>query len=205
MSSIQTFTNRMFYPLSPRGDNVVLEDIAHALSMKCRYTGHTRKFYSVAQHAVLVSRLIYKMRDDPFLAFQGLHHDDTEFALPDVASPIKDDIVGFRDIENRLHDVIADAIGLPHEFHPIVKRADRILLIAEQKALMPPKPSTEDKYRTCPLAQTIKIRPVNDRKAKRLFLKEHYFLMRKMREAAEPRKESVLSKMLRFCLGGACA
>lgn len=47
---ILTFTGRRFYPLDPRPEDVCLEDIAHALSLICRYNGHSRFFYSVAEH-----------------------------------------------------------------------------------------------------------------------------------------------------------
>ncbi|MFN9113590.1 MAG: phosphohydrolase, partial [Bacteroidota bacterium] len=53
---IQTFSGIAFWPLDPKPEHVRIADIAHALSMKCRYNGHTRKFYSVAEHSVLVSR-----------------------------------------------------------------------------------------------------------------------------------------------------
>src|SRR5487761_1741512 len=42
---IATFTGRAFWPLDPRPEDVVIEDIAHALSMLCRYGGHCRRFY----------------------------------------------------------------------------------------------------------------------------------------------------------------
>ena len=43
-----------FWPLDPIPEEVHLEDIAHALSMQCRWGGHVRQFYSVAQHCLLV-------------------------------------------------------------------------------------------------------------------------------------------------------
>ena len=52
---IQTFTGRQFWPLDPHVDEIYIEDIAHSLSMQCRFTGHSLRFYSVAEHSVLVS------------------------------------------------------------------------------------------------------------------------------------------------------
>lgn len=80
---ILTYTGRKFYPLTPSVDEVHIEDIAHALSNKCRFTGHTEVFYSVAQHSVIVSSLF---NTSPIW---GLLHDAAEAYLPDVASPIK--------------------------------------------------------------------------------------------------------------------
>lgn len=46
-NSIATYTGRWFWPLDPRPEDIVIEDIAHALSNKCRFSGHTKKFYCV--------------------------------------------------------------------------------------------------------------------------------------------------------------
>lgn len=55
---IQTFTGRRFWPLDPRPEDVCIEDIAHALSLKCRFGGHCTRFYSVAEHSVHVSNYV---------------------------------------------------------------------------------------------------------------------------------------------------
>ena len=53
----QTKTGKLVDVQNPTPDIVDLEDIAHALSMTCRYAGHCREFYSVAEHSVLVVTL----------------------------------------------------------------------------------------------------------------------------------------------------
>ncbi|WP_051202611.1 hypothetical protein [Desulfovibrio aminophilus] len=53
----QTYTGRMFFPLAPDPAAVVIEDVARSLAMQCRFNGHVRRYYSVAEHSVLVSRL----------------------------------------------------------------------------------------------------------------------------------------------------
>ena len=52
---IQVYTGGQFWPLDPRPEEIHIEDIAHALALTCRFTGHCREFYSVAQHSLLVS------------------------------------------------------------------------------------------------------------------------------------------------------
>ena len=70
---IQTYLGIQFWPLDPRPEEVMLFDIAHSLSNMCRFTGHCREFYSVAQHSVIVSQNV--PRED---AAWGLLHDASE-------------------------------------------------------------------------------------------------------------------------------
>src|SRR5690606_5290032 len=76
---MQTFTGRAVYPLDLRPDDIDIQDIAHALSMQCRYAGHTRQFYSVAEHSVHVAR--WCRQYGPAAALEGLLHDATEAYL----------------------------------------------------------------------------------------------------------------------------
>lgn len=84
MSWIQTFTGKKVFPLAMTAEMVCVDDIAHALSMKCRFTGHCREFYSIAEHSVRVSLLVR-----PELRLAALLHDAAEAYLPDLARPIK--------------------------------------------------------------------------------------------------------------------
>ena len=72
-SYIETVSGRKFYFLNPNPEDIDIEDIAHALSMQCRFTGHTKWFYSVAEHAIWVSYLV-----PVHLALEGLLHDASE-------------------------------------------------------------------------------------------------------------------------------
>lgn len=146
---ITTFSGRKFWPLAPRAEDVAIEDIAHALSMKCRFTGHTRHLYSVAQHSVLVAQVLHEFyKASPWQILAGLLHDATEAYLPDVARPIKADLPGFLDIENRVDTAIflhflpgaptADAEWRRAWHHEHVKEVDTRLLRTEIRDLMPP-------------------------------------------------------------------
>ncbi len=129
---IETVSGRQFWPLDPRPEDVALEDIAHALSMKCRFTGHCRLFYSVAQHSVLVSRVV-PVQD----AQWALMHDASEAYLPDVARPLKAGLIGFREHEARVMRAIATRFCLQWPIPDSVHRADTQLLVTERRVLMP--------------------------------------------------------------------
>jgi len=92
----------------PTPEMIHIEDIARALSKICRFGGHTRKFYSVAQHSVLVSNLL-----PPVLMLDGLLHDATEAYVGDVIKPLKVLISDVYDkIEERFACAIARKFGL---------------------------------------------------------------------------------------------
>jgi len=79
-----TFTGRQFYPLDPCPEDIDIHDIAHHLSLICRFNGACRVFYSVAQHCCIVSDALarpYKLR--------GLLHDGTETYFGDMIKAIE--------------------------------------------------------------------------------------------------------------------
>ena len=132
---IQTRTGARYWPLDPLPEDVHLEDVASALSKLCRYTGHSSAFYSVAQHSVLVSRLV-----EPDLALEGLFHDGSEAYLCDVARPVKHlgFMAGYRQVEKLNERAIRLRFNLPLLESPGVKLADRRLLQTEALQLMAP-------------------------------------------------------------------
>lgn len=138
---IQTYTLTQFWPLDPKPEDVDIIDIAHALSLVCRFTGHVREFYSVAQHSLLVSSRaanLAKTREDAIrLARWGLLHDASEAYLADVARPVKRTpaMAAYREAEKRLQAVICQRFGLPVEEPPEVKQADLEVLYTEARDL----------------------------------------------------------------------
>lgn len=132
---MQTISGRAYWPLSPQIADVSITDIAHALSMICRFGGHTSRFYSVAEHSVLVSRCV-----PPEHALQALLHDATEAYVGDVVRPLKQNLTGYDEIEDRNWAVIAQQFGVPYVMHPSVKDADNAVLLAEKAALLKEPP-----------------------------------------------------------------
>ena len=136
MCWIQTYTGKKFYPLNPRVEDVDIRDIIHALSLKCRFTGHCSTFYSVAEHSYRVAEKLPKE-----LKLQGLLHDATESYLPDVARPIKL-AINFQAIEHPVWIAIAKKFGLPSELDPLVHETDTRMLMTEARDLMGEPPES---------------------------------------------------------------
>jgi hypothetical protein len=134
---MQTATGRQVYPLDPRVEDICIEDIAHALSNQCRFAGHVRHFYSVAQHSVLVSYCC-----KPEDALWGLLHDATEAYLVDVPTPVKRFLSEYKGYENALEKVICDRFLLQRGMPPSVHKADAVLLATEARDLMGPPPAS---------------------------------------------------------------
>ncbi len=133
---ISTFTGRKFWPLDPRPDEIVIEDVAHALSLQCRYGGHCKVFYSVAEHSVYVSELVPKR-----LALCGLLHDATEAYLVDLPRPIKHHMSQYQEMEARLWVDLAARFGLPLVMPKEVHEVDTSLALAEGEQLLPTRPA----------------------------------------------------------------
>jgi len=111
--SITTFSGISFWPLLPNPDDIRIDDIAHALAHQCRFAGHTRLFYSVAEHSVRVSQLCR-----PEDALWGLLHDASEAYLSDVPAPLKElpEFEPYRAAERNLQGAVAQRFGLLYSF-----------------------------------------------------------------------------------------
>ena len=162
---IQTYTGKQSWPIDARSEDTGIEDIAHALSNLCRYGGHCKRFYSVAEHSVLVSRFV-----SPHNAMNGLLHDAAEVYLVDVPRPIKSHLQGYKDIENRLLDVIFEYAGCTKSSLAEIKKIDTAILADEKIQAMGRPPA--DWGLTEP-SLGVEIRFWNPREAKLRFLERY--------------------------------
>lgn len=129
-TTMQTFSGKLIDLAKFTSLDVRLVDIAHALSMINRFTGHSTSPYSVAQHSVHVSRMLPDK-----LALWGLMHDASEAYLGDVATPLKLLLPCYQEIEERVQRAVARAFGLRWPIPEEVKLVDRSALMAEKSAL----------------------------------------------------------------------
>lgn len=127
-----TYTGKEVYPVDLRVEDIDIRDIAHALSLACRFGGHIASHYSVAEHSVRVATIL--PRD---LQLWGLLHDATEAYLGDMVRPLKCMMPEYKKVEERAMRVIAARYGMDWPEPPEVKKADNILLATERRDLFP--------------------------------------------------------------------
>lgn len=115
---------------------IAIDDIALALSRICRFAGQIRprRFYSVAEHSVHVSR-----RVSPDAALAALLHDATEAYLGDMVRPLKAILPAYREIEDNFAAAIDAAFGIDsRQWRHEIRKADLDMAIIEAYRLMPP-------------------------------------------------------------------
>ncbi len=131
---IATFTGKKFFLLEPSLEDIDIIDIAHALAMQCRWTGHCKYHYSVAQHSVYCSFLGPDKE-----AFDRLMHDTSEAYIADLSRPLKHYTevgVVYRKREAIIQKAIAERFGFSVVEPASVKIADNLMLYAEKKQIM---------------------------------------------------------------------
>lgn len=130
---IATYTGKSIDPLNPSWEDIDIVDIAHGLSLLCRYAGQCSRFYSVAEHCII-------MAESKFLSGKPLVkllHDAPEAYLGDMIRAIKIHLPDYREMEK----VFLNAVALRFNIENLqdfknVKTADNIMLVSEAKILM---------------------------------------------------------------------
>src|SRR5918999_3013328 len=130
---LQTVSGRWVNPFEPDPEQLDAGDIARALANLCRFGGHCKAFYSVAQHSAIVCDLLEERGATPDELMAALLHDAAEAYLGDLPHPLKHrSELGavFRVAEKRLEAVIKERFALP-EAGDRIKPVDRSLLATE--------------------------------------------------------------------------
>ena len=141
---MQTFSGLAFHPAAPSPAQICLVDIAHGLANTARYSGQTRRRYSVAEHSIHLARWFLRAGNRE-LAKIALMHDAAEAYICDVPRPLKVLLAPlYKPIEEAVEAAIAQRFGMATLSHPAVKAADDRILEDERRALLvePPLPWT---------------------------------------------------------------
>ncbi|MGY3495938.1 hypothetical protein [Bradyrhizobium sp. USDA 4502] len=130
--SIMLQSGAWFDFASPHTSPFTIEDIAQGLAHICRYSGQCNRFYSVAEHSLLVSETATGFE------FEALMHDAAEAFLGDITRPLKQMLPDYKRIEGEVEQAIFSRFGIPTPLPREVKKADLRVLAAEQHQIMPP-------------------------------------------------------------------
>jgi 5'-deoxynucleotidase YfbR-like HD superfamily hydrolase len=128
--TIRLWSGHYFKFLDPDNSAYTIDDIAHGLSMVCRFGGHCAHHYSVAQHSVHVSEMV-----PPEFAYQGLMHDAPEALIGDVMKPLKMLLPDYQALEKKIEISVFKRLLVPYPLSAHVKDADWRMLITEQRQL----------------------------------------------------------------------
>lgn len=131
MTWVQTYTGKRFFVEDPRPEDICIKDIAHALSMVCRFGGHCSRFYSVAEHCCHIFDEAYIL-DEPY----ALMHDASEAYLGDIPRPLKALYPGYEEMEARVSKAIYTKFGVDTSRSEAVRGLDYDILVNEKAALM---------------------------------------------------------------------
>jgi len=160
-SWIQTYAGKHFDIFNPKIEDICIEDIAHGLSLQCRFNGQCNQFYSVAEHCARMA--CWDLPGDPR---QRLMHDTAEAYIGDIPSPIKQNFPEFKKIEENLLEIIFKKFKIPLYNKDIVKKADLIMLATEARDLM----NNPNDWGILPMPYKERIKPWDWRLAQMYFI-----------------------------------
>jgi 5'-deoxynucleotidase YfbR-like HD superfamily hydrolase len=175
---IQTFCGKKAHIFNLQVEEIDINDIAHSLSLICRFNGHCKEFYSVADHSIRVCEVVEDQLNFYEPRLLALVHDAQEIYASDVPRPVKQFLTEYKELEESIARVIRKHFGLSEEsylqFSKIIKKADDILLATEARDLMVTPP---DNWVLSEKPLFEKIIPLTSKKAEELFLDKFYSII----------------------------
>lgn len=129
--SIMLHSGVWFDFCAPSSSQFTIEDVAHGLAQICRYSGQCSRFYSVAEHSLLVSEVASGFE------YEALLHDAAEAFLGDITRPLKQMLPDFKRIEAEVERAIFSRFDIDGKIPQEVKAADLRVLASEQQQIMP--------------------------------------------------------------------
>lgn len=147
---ISTYNGNNYHFFDPKPEEICIDDIARALSMNCRYSGHVKHFYSVAEHSCHLHDIALEQTGDYEEAFCALMHDASEAYLTDIARPIKGHLDEYKPLER----ISERAIQLKFNCQPmtqLVKHLDTHVVGEEARQLFKTPPDWCNDYDFIPV------------------------------------------------------
>lgn len=121
-----TLTRRKLSLENPQASQIDINDIAVGLANKGHFSGQMEKFFSIAEHSMMVCNWAPEN-----LKLVALLHDASEAYLGDMIKPLKVLIPKFQEIEERLQRVIFERFGLDYEDIIRIKPMDKMVQTLE--------------------------------------------------------------------------
>lgn len=128
---MQTYTGKCFDLDNIDTNDYDIQDIAHALSMLCRFNGHCKRFYSVGEHLLRCSYLVA-----PGFEFEALMHDASEAYISDMPRPMKNIMPLYKEMEKKVELAISSIYYLPKDMSAEVKEVDNRMVLTERDLLL---------------------------------------------------------------------
>lgn len=140
---IQTISGKKFTLLDPDPASIDIFDIALALGKQCRFAGHVTRFYSVAEHCVLLSELVDP--GNPLLQLAALLHDAEEAYTGDISQPLKSLFPGLKKLGHKIRRAIFDKFEIPWRKitateWTAIKGIENRLILTEREVLLAEPP-----------------------------------------------------------------
>lgn len=142
MGQIMTYSGIMVDPFDYSIYDYSAHDIAHVLSMKCRFGGHCENFYSVGRHSINVKNGAELLEANLETQLWALLHDAPEYVIGDVLSPVKKELPMFQELDNKISSKMQESIdrflpGWTEKIdHKLILDVDVSMLIPEMRELM---------------------------------------------------------------------
>lgn len=139
-SKMSVGSGKFVDPLNLQDDDIHINDIAFSLGKTCRFNGHCIGHYSVAEHCVIMTKIVPEQA-----RVWALMHDAAETYCGDLIIPIKRHLPEFNGMEDTIHEAIIRKynINVTDEIHAQVKAADRWMGMKEIQLLFAKHPERD--------------------------------------------------------------
>ena len=137
--SFITYSGVLIEHANIKSDDIRIIDIAHHLTNINRFGGSLpfEKYYSVAEHSILLAQYVLETSDNTDAAKYALLHDASEAYLGDVVSGLKKHLHDYRCKEHNLMLQICTKYNVNRDYADYIDDLDKRIVLDEALALLP--------------------------------------------------------------------